>query len=48
MAVWYSLWSFGIFSHFGMFGPRKNGNPVSMVAIENAKHRHSLTCLMGH
>jgi hypothetical protein len=24
MAVWYSLWSFGIFSpHFGMFAPKQ-------------------------
>jgi hypothetical protein len=27
MAVWYSLLSFGIFSHFGMFGQKKSGNP---------------------
>jgi hypothetical protein len=29
MAVWYSLWSFGIFSRFGMFGPRKIWQPSS-------------------
>jgi hypothetical protein len=27
MAVWCSLWSFGILSRFGMFGPKKSGNP---------------------
>jgi hypothetical protein len=27
MPVWYSLWSFGIFSHFGIFGPRKIWQP---------------------
>jgi hypothetical protein len=25
--VLYSLLSFGIFSYFGMFGPKKSGNP---------------------
>jgi hypothetical protein len=32
--IWYNLWPFGTvcghlvyFSHFGMFGPRKSGNP---------------------
>jgi hypothetical protein len=27
MAVWYSLWSFVIFSQFGTFDPEKSGNP---------------------
>jgi hypothetical protein len=27
MAVWYSLWSFGILSQFGIIGPRKIWQP---------------------
>jgi hypothetical protein len=27
MAFWYSLWSFGIFLRFGVFGPRKIWQP---------------------
>jgi hypothetical protein len=29
MAVWYSLWSFGILFPLGMFGPRKILQPCS-------------------
>jgi hypothetical protein len=35
MAIWYNSWQFGTvrghllyFSQFGMFGPKKSGNPV--------------------
>jgi hypothetical protein len=31
MAVWYNLWSLGIFSRFGIFGPRKIWQPWSKV-----------------
>jgi hypothetical protein len=40
-AIWYKLWPFGIicgswvyFSRFGMFGPRKSGNP-GPLALES-------------
>jgi hypothetical protein len=38
-SIWYNLWPFGIicghlvyFSRFGVFGPRKSGNPVDEVS----------------
>jgi hypothetical protein len=38
MVVWYSLWSFGIFFHFGTFGPRKIWQPwPSNAAVRRRK-----------
>jgi hypothetical protein len=37
VAVWYSLWSFGIFSRFGMFGPRKIWQPC-ICSPETGQH----------
>jgi hypothetical protein len=42
MAVWHSLWPFGIFFRFGMFAPRKSGNPdTTYIHIGN-----DIDCLM--
>jgi hypothetical protein len=29
MAIWYSLWTFGIFSRFGILCEEKSGNPAA-------------------
>jgi hypothetical protein len=34
MTAGYSLWSFGIYSRFGMFGQKKSGNPAEMAVIK--------------
>jgi hypothetical protein len=46
-AIWYNLWSFGnvcrrlvYFSNFGMFGPRKSGNPVMKLFSKKSKSGH--------
>jgi hypothetical protein len=33
MAVWYNMWSFGLFFRFGMFGPRKIWQPWMPPAV---------------
>jgi hypothetical protein len=38
MAVWYSLLSFGIFFHFGMFGPRKIWQPCLGGVVQSSSH----------
>jgi hypothetical protein len=35
MVFWYSLWSFGIFLCFGIFGPRKNLAVSQFVSIND-------------
>jgi hypothetical protein len=32
-AIWYSLWSFGIFFPFGKFGPRKIWQPCLLSTL---------------
>jgi hypothetical protein len=48
MLICYSFWSFGIFSRFGMFGPRKIWQPCSKIqtfalAQENFNFRIDLS-----
>jgi hypothetical protein len=39
MTVWYSLWSFGVFSDFGTFGPRRIWQPCLAFARERSSFR---------